>query len=86
MPGAAAECGKMEVGLSGKERTMTMLDEETGVLDRFRAPLYTVREAARYLDVPERTFATLGARLSPPVHPAPHGCRVTCADDAAQDR
>ncbi len=48
----------MEVGLSGKERTMTMLDEETCVLDRFRAPLYTVREAARYLDVPERTFAT----------------------------
>ncbi len=37
---------------------MTMLDEETGVLDRFRTPLYTVREAARYLDVPERTFAT----------------------------
>ncbi len=37
---------------------MTMLEEETGVLDRFRTPLYTVREAARYLDVPERTFAT----------------------------
>jgi len=48
----------MEVRLGRKERTMTMLDEETGVLDRFRAPLYTVREAARYLDVPERTFAT----------------------------
>jgi len=48
----------MEVRRGGKERTMTMLDEETGVLDRFRTPLYTVREAARYLDVPVSTFAT----------------------------
>ena len=34
-----------------------MLDEQTGALDRFRAPLYTVSEAARFLDVPSTTLA-----------------------------
>lgn len=86
MPGAAVECGKMEVRLGRKERTMTMLEEETGALDRFRTPLYTVREAARYLDVPVSTFATWAHGYPQPVHPAPHGCRVTCVDGAAQER
>jgi len=34
----------------------TMIDERTGTLDPFRAPLYTVAEAARYLDVPASTL------------------------------
>lgn len=38
-----------------------LLDERTGAPDRFRAPLYTVGEAARYLGVPE---STLGAWAS----------------------
>ena len=33
-------------------------DERGGGLDRFATPLYTVTEAARYLDVPASTFAT----------------------------
>ncbi|HEX8768113.1 MAG TPA: DUF433 domain-containing protein, partial [Jatrophihabitans sp.] len=33
-----------------------LLDERTGAPDRFRAPLYTVTEAARYLGVPESTL------------------------------
>lgn len=37
---------------------MTMLDQETAGMDRFQAPLYTVTEAARYLDVPASTLAT----------------------------
>lgn len=37
---------------------MTMLDERTGALDRFHDPLYTVTEAARYLDVPVSTLST----------------------------
>ncbi len=37
---------------------MTLLDERSGALDRFHAPLYTVTEAARYLDVPASTLAT----------------------------
>ncbi|HEX8305726.1 MAG TPA: hypothetical protein VF612_12670 [Jatrophihabitans sp.] len=35
---------------------MTALLEDGGALDRFRAPLYTIAEAARYLGVPESTF------------------------------
>lgn len=35
-----------------------MLDAKTGAPDRFRAPLYTVAEAARYLDVPASTLST----------------------------
>lgn len=34
-----------------------MLDQRTGALDRFHSPLYTVAEAARYLDVSPRTLA-----------------------------
>jgi uncharacterized protein (DUF433 family) len=37
---------------------MSVLDEQTGAPDRFRAPLYTVPEAARYLDVPATTLTT----------------------------
>lgn len=37
---------------------MTMVDKQTQGLDRFHDPLYTVTEAARYLDVPESTLAT----------------------------
>jgi hypothetical protein len=33
-------------------------DERGGGLDRFATPLYSVAEAARYLDVPASTFAT----------------------------
>lgn len=44
---AATEVGRVSV-----------LDERTGALDRFRAPLYTVPEAARYLDVPATTLTT----------------------------
>ncbi len=35
-----------------------LLDERTGVPDRFSTPLYTVAEAARYLRVP---YSTLNA-------------------------
>lgn len=35
-----------------------VLDSPPGALDRFSAPLYTVAEAARYLDVPASTLAT----------------------------
>lgn len=35
-----------------------MRDERGGGLDRFATPIYTVTEAARYLDVPASTFAT----------------------------
>jgi len=35
-----------------------MLDERTDTLDRFGTALYTVSEAARYLDVPTSTFTT----------------------------
>ena len=35
-----------------------MQDERGGGLDRFATPLYSVTEAARYLDVPASTFAT----------------------------
>ena len=34
-----------------------VLEERIGALDRFRTPLYTVNEAARYLSVPPRTLA-----------------------------
>jgi uncharacterized protein (DUF433 family) len=37
---------------------VSVLDERTGAPDRFRARLYTVSEAARYLDVPSTTLAT----------------------------
>lgn len=37
---------------------MTLLDARTNALDRFRTPLYTLAEAARYLDVPASTVAT----------------------------
>ncbi|MFN2497032.1 MAG: hypothetical protein ABR608_14175 [Pseudonocardiaceae bacterium] len=37
---------------------MNRLDERAGPLDRFGTPLYTVSEAARYLDVPVSTLAT----------------------------
>jgi hypothetical protein len=39
-------------------RQVRVLDGRTGGLDRFRAPLYTVPEAARYLDVPATTLTT----------------------------
>jgi uncharacterized protein (DUF433 family) len=35
---------------------MTLTDRRTGGLDRFNAPLYTVAEASRYLDVPPTTL------------------------------
>ncbi len=35
-----------------------VLDSPPGTLDRFSSPLYTVAEAARYLDVPASTLAT----------------------------
>jgi hypothetical protein len=34
----------------------TALESGTGILSRFDVPLYTVAEAARYLDVPESTL------------------------------
>lgn len=37
---------------------MSTLDERTGELNRFDTPLYTVPEAARYLDVPVSTLTT----------------------------
>jgi len=36
----------------------SLLDERSASPDRFRAPLYTVAEAARYLDVPASTLGT----------------------------
>ncbi len=38
--------------------TTALLDERTGAPDRFTAPLYTLKEAARYLDVPDSTLTT----------------------------
>ena len=35
---------------------MTLIDQRTSQLDRFRAPLYTVAEASRYLGVPQATL------------------------------
>ena len=35
-----------------------VLGDAPSVLDRFSSPLYTVAEAARYLDVPASTLAT----------------------------
>ncbi len=37
---------------------MSALHERPDVLDRFSVPLYTVSEAARYLDVPDSTLTT----------------------------
>lgn len=37
---------------------MSTLDQRNAVLDRFSIPLYTVTEAARYLDVPASTLTT----------------------------
>ncbi|MGH8916919.1 MAG: hypothetical protein ACRD0H_01000, partial [Actinomycetes bacterium] len=37
---------------------MSRLDERTDMPDRFGTPLYTVPEAARYLDVPASTLTT----------------------------
>lgn len=37
---------------------MSTLNERTGAPDRFLAPLYTVPETARYLDVPSTTLTT----------------------------
>ena len=36
----------------------TLHDNPSATLNRFSAPLYTVAEAARYLDVPASTLAT----------------------------
>lgn len=45
-------------GYAAEVRQVSVLDERTGALDRFQAPLYTVPEAARYLDVPATTLST----------------------------
>ena len=42
----------------GNERPVSTLGERTDVLDRFGTPLYSVPEAARYLDVPASTLTT----------------------------
>jgi uncharacterized protein (DUF433 family) len=42
----------------GQPEEVGVQDERGGGLDRFATPLYTVTEAARYLDVPASTFAT----------------------------
>ena len=36
----------------------TLLGDEPPALNRFSSPLYTVAEAARYLDVPASTLAS----------------------------
>lgn len=47
---------------------MSTLGGRSGALDRFRTPLYTVPDAARYLDVPASTLTTWthGYRRRPP--------------------
>lgn len=45
-------------GDAGGDQLTNLIDERTGELDRFTAPLYTVAEASRYLDVPVSTVAT----------------------------
>lgn len=40
----------------GSTLVTALLDARTGAPDRFRAPLYTATEAARYLSVPKSTF------------------------------
>lgn len=42
----------------GEPEEVSVRDERGGGLDRFATPLYSVAEAARYLDVPASTFAT----------------------------
>lgn len=42
----------------GKEAVMSTFEGKVGGLDRFDAALYTVPEAARYLDVPASTQST----------------------------
>jgi uncharacterized protein (DUF433 family) len=42
----------------GEPEEVGVQDERGGGLDRFTTPLYSVTEAARYLDVPASTFAT----------------------------
>ena len=42
----------------GQPEEVGVQDERGGGLDRFATPLYSVAEAARYLDVPASTFAT----------------------------
>jgi uncharacterized protein (DUF433 family) len=37
---------------------VTKISDRPAIIDRFTAPLYGIAEAARYLDVPESTFAT----------------------------
>lgn len=50
--------GRAAISERGKECPMSTLGERTDVLDRFDTPLYTVPEAARYLDVPASTLTT----------------------------
>lgn len=42
----------------GEPEEVSVREERGGGLDRFATPLYSVAEAARYLDVPVSTFAT----------------------------
>lgn len=54
---------------------MTTLLDDAGLADRFRAPLYTIAEGARYLDVPSSTFGTWahGYRRHPTGRPTVSG-------------
>ena len=53
--------------MTGGDGVASALSDGSVVIDRFAAPLYTVTEAARYLDVPASTFGTWarGYRRSP---------------------
>ena len=46
------------LGLRRGELALGLVDERAGELDRFGTALYTVREAARFLDVPESTLSS----------------------------
>ena len=60
---------------------MTLIDERTGGLDRFNAPLYTVAETSRFLDVPPTTLNawTHGYRRQTPGRAAVIGDAVVTA-------
>lgn len=47
-----------------------MQDERGGRLDRFATPLYSVAEAARYLDIPKETAPVARSRRARVAHPS----------------
>jgi hypothetical protein len=53
----------------GEPEEVGVRDEHGGGLDRFATPLYSVAEAARYLDVPKETAPVARGRRARAAHP-----------------